>query len=414
MNFKNFWMFTRANTDGSKDITFNPTGQAGTGVNLTFDGQPGWVGFNTANIDNVIPAGGGGGNPQGFVSVGDCQALLLQADGKILGIGRSDGGANEITMVRLTANGDLDATFNPTRIYDGVAFRLPRGVVQITRDEVGPDLVADPTQGAYNDIETNRVAVQDLSGKIIIGGVGLQAGFGFFGWLGKFNLDGSIDTTWGGFTAHQPHPGGDDGLDATGPPLPGFVQYTRAAGAFSVGIKGPNIADILVDSSDNIIFGLRGGDPTTEGGLNFGLSKCNPDGSYVTTFGNGEMVGLWEIDGPEPSPGPGQVNQITQIAFDRTDASTANCGYVAAGYSQPPGVNLFSFGKSYEHWRGVRYSFQPFCGIYAMTAVGNFTPINGRCEAVVVQSDQKSVAVGWSAWGAPAAGETHESLVRYT
>ena len=128
----------RYNTDGSLDVTFNPTGSL-----------PGTV---TTNFDGTFDAG---------------NAVALQKDGKIVVAGRSNADGTDFAVARYNTDGSLDASFG-------------------TGGKVTTDFSAGTDVG-------NAVAIQK-DGKIVVAGQAFTGSTDFA--VARYNTDGSLDSTF--------------------------------------------------------------------------------------------------------------------------------------------------------------------------------------------------------------------------
>ena len=133
----------RYNTDGSLDVTFNPTGSLpgtvttdftggsdrGNAVTIQKDGKIVVAGFASGdfavaryNTDGSLDVsfGTGGKVTTDFGGTDRGNAVALQKDGKIVVAGRSNAeGINDFAVARYNTDGNLDITFNPTGSLQG-------------------------------------------------------------------------------------------------------------------------------------------------------------------------------------------------------------------------------------------------------------------------------------------------------
>jgi uncharacterized delta-60 repeat protein len=171
--------------DEASDLLLQPDGKI-IAVGLTREGNN----FNFAlaryNANGILDGGFGTGGKvtTDFAGLDDeAQAVTVQADGKILVVGRAEVGSNgDIAVVRYNANGTLDTTFGTGG--------------KVTTDFFG------------KDDDAGSVHLQP-DGKIIVTGtVGntLNDDFGVV----RYNVDGTFDTTFGTGGKLVTDLGGDD------------------------------------------------------------------------------------------------------------------------------------------------------------------------------------------------------------
>jgi uncharacterized delta-60 repeat protein len=232
------------------------------------------------------------------------------ADGKVLVVGGMSSGYNYCLVSRFNANGTLDTTFNASGAVPGHATLQP---------------------GTGKNCQGSSLVVQP-DGKILF------TGYGSFGTVGRFNANGTIDTTfhgtgWNSNTSFAHYQGalmadgsyiagGDTGSTAIG-----LAKYTsngnldttwRGGGKFFQPLQGYNqyFGGITLDSSGKILvagacdfkycvarFLANGNLDTTFNGTGFLVTPANgwpwsiftqPDGKIVMT-GNGDADGNSEI-----------------------------------------------------------------------------------------------------------------------
>jgi uncharacterized delta-60 repeat protein len=239
----------RFNPDGSLDTTFDQDGIVTTSVFQTAgamavaiqpDGKivAGGNARNTSNADffAVVRYEANGSVDTSFGSAGIVAVdfglidffndIIIQTDGKILGVGTGDVSSSTplLAMIRLTAAGALDTSFSG----DGkVAFPMP-DISEMNSIDLQPD------------------------GRILVGGY-IDSHFSLL----RFHVSGALDTTFDG-----------DGI-AT----PGFANPSRAS-------------DIKVLADGKIV---AGGD-AFGGGRDFAIARFNPNGSLDQDFGTGGMA----------------------------------------------------------------------------------------------------------------------------
>lgn len=247
----------RLNSDGSMDSTFGTNGV--TNLDIDPNAQDRLVTAVLQMDDKILAAGSSGtellvvrlttagaldssfssggvmkqaaGNGWGF------NAITLQADGKIVGVGGSSG---PFMIVRLNADGSFDNTFDA----DGIVMTNALGVM-----------------GA-----TTGVAIQS-DGRIVVGGYGSAPGSGFYNEvvLLRFNSNGVLDTCFGS----------------------GGIVVT------DISPTDDEIYDLVLDSQDRIMVAGQAEDyipPNSN--INVLIARYTVDGDPDTTFGtNGAVVG---------------------------------------------------------------------------------------------------------------------------
>jgi uncharacterized delta-60 repeat protein len=237
---------------------------------------------------------------------GELSALALQADGKIVVVGRTwQQYSNDIAVVRFNADGTLDASFG-----DGgkVTTNFPDSVPpthsapgptsgyglrsQDPTNSPGPPPSSRLTYGEYGYDEASAVGIQ-ADGKLVVGGTSLV----------RYNPDGTLDTSFGsgGRVTTKVH--------ALAVQRDGKIVVVGAAGAFAV-------ARYTSDGTLDASFGA-GGTVTTKFGkvdeaesvalqadgklvvvgrsfngrsVGLAMARYNPDGTLDTSFGRGGTV----------------------------------------------------------------------------------------------------------------------------
>ena len=263
----------RYNTDGSLDITFNPTGSLPGTVTTNFGGSDFGNAVALQKDGKIVVAGqstvGGGsfnfavaryntdgsldatfnptGSPPGTVTtdfggtdIG--RAVAIQKDGKIVVAGRSNTGeTNDFAVARYNTDGSLDVTFNSTGSLPGT----------VTTDFGGDD-------------RGEAVAIQK-DGKIVAAGRGgPSTDFA----VARYNTDGSLDSTF--------NPTGS---------LPGTVTTDFGGNDFGFAIAMQKDGKIVVAGESN------GGDD------DFAVARYNTDGSLDVTFNpTGSLPGTVTTD----------------------------------------------------------------------------------------------------------------------
>ena len=263
----------RYNPDGSLDTTFNGVGYV--------------VHHN---------ASGGNGSDLGY-------AVVIDSSGKILVTGESFGTGKDMVIWRYNPDGTLDTTFNSPKgfvVYNGTGDDVG---YDITIDSNGKILVVgysynsttltqdmaiwryhsdgtlDTTFNGVGYVTHNNAAggngndfgrgiAIDPSGKILVTGYGDRdptAGINNDMVIWRYNLDGTLDTTFNGV---------------------GYVTHNNATGANQDDIGEA----ITIDSQGRILVtGYSDRDPNnTINNYDMIIWRYHPDGSLDTSFGNGE------------------------------------------------------------------------------------------------------------------------------
>ncbi|MFY0615440.1 MAG: hypothetical protein JXQ99_28180 [Hyphomicrobiaceae bacterium] len=223
--------------------------------------------------DGIVTTDFGGTNDSG-------KSVAVQADGKILVAGASDG---NFALVRYNSDGSLDSSFD----FDGVATIDFGGYADtgfgVTVQTDGKILVAGQGNGGasfdfalarYNadgtldtsfdfdgvvttDISTNSVDVArsvavQVDGKILVAGASVGGGSQFA--LARYNADGSLDTSFD-----------SDGIVTTG-----------------FGSSNDQGASVTVQDDGKML--VAGHSTLGGGGFNFALARYNADGSPDVSF----------------------------------------------------------------------------------------------------------------------------------
>ena len=292
----------RYNTDGSPDSTFGSGGKVTTPI-------------------------------QGYEDWG--RSVVIQSDGKIVVAGYSDNGSTyDFALVRYQVNGSLDPTFGGGDGKAALSFWFDKA---------------------------SSVALQS-DGKILAaGGTGSGAGDSIF-MVGRFNADGTTDTTFSG---------------ALGLAVVNFGATTTSF-ANAVAVQG---------DGKIVLAGY-----VVEGGLKeFALARFLPGGGPDPTFGPGGMVIL----------NVGQYNNGANSVVVQGDGKLLVGGYSDNGSGQ--NFVLLRLSQS-----GI---LDPTFGTAGVVT----TDISGTedaCTSVAVQSDGKIVAAGYAE--RPSDGMPQFAVVRYT
>ncbi len=385
----------RLNSDGSLDTTFDGDGKVITvfndgyysGINdiaLRADGRIIAVGgyitklvsYNSnGTLDTTFDGDGKLTIPTGF-SDDVARDVAIQADGKIVTVGRADG---FFTLTRHNADGSLDTTFDG----DGI---LTTGTISAN---------------------VNAVAIQS-DGKIVTAGSfgSVAAGQSMFS-LGRFNPDGSPDTTFDG-----------DGVLRTA-----FAGYSFAV-AF----------DLAIQADGKIVAAGSAGNNSTSYSV-FALARFNNDGSLDATFdGDGKVTTAFagnasayaiaiQADGKIVAAGSA-VNNSTPNNSVFALARYNNDGSLDTGFSGDGKVTT-DFNRTYNYARAVAIQADgkivaagyavnnstPYGSVFALARFNNDGSLDAtfdgdgkvttnfgnsyeRAYALAIQADGKIVAAG--------------------
>jgi uncharacterized delta-60 repeat protein len=261
----------RYNTDGSLDLTFAGDGAAaintnaapleqGRAVAVQPDGAI--VVASTSANDIAVSRLTAGGSPDGSFGGGDGfvtssissgadapAGIALQADGRILVAGRATSatGNFDLMLARYTADGVLDSSFG------------------------GGDGIVVPGFNPGAADEALSVKTQ-TDGKIVVSGYSTLAPQEQVVLVARFNVDGSLDTSFDG-----------DGIVTTdlGPGIGGFSTVIANI-PFEAG------QSLAIQPDGRIV--VVGFGPTAPGRTEIALLRYNADGSLDTTFGTGGVV----------------------------------------------------------------------------------------------------------------------------
>ncbi len=299
-------------------------------------------------------------------------AVAIQSDGKIVAAGYSYNGTdNDFALVRYNTDGSLDTSFN-------------------TNGEVTTAI------GTGNDV-ASAVAIQS-DGKIVVAGYSYNGTDNDFA-LVRYNTDGSLDTTF----------------NATG-------KVTTAIGA------GNDVAYAVAIQSDGKIVGA--GYSYNGSDNDFALVRYNTDGSLDTTFnstgevttaiGTGNDVAYAvaiQSDGKIVAAGSSSFTDFALVRYNTDgslDTTFNSTGKVATtislSFSGASAVAIQSDGRivaagySYNFSGGsdfalVRYSTDGALDTSFNTTgkvTTSFSLINDKANAIVIQSDGKIIAAGYT------------------
>jgi uncharacterized delta-60 repeat protein len=347
------------------------------------------------------PTFGSGGIVTTQVSTGGSRndianAVILQSDGKIVAAGSAEIGKNNTAsqaLVRYSPAGGLDTTFGGTgkvltTIGNGGRFY---GVAQY------------PNAGTAND------------GKIVAAGYTLSKTTGRDFALARYNLNGSLDTTFG--TGSRPTGivttdffGGLDNGDAV--VLQPDGKIIVAGNAYNAAVPGPNhqefaLARYNANGTLDGTFG-SGGKVTllvgTEGYAN--AVALQPDGKIVVAgTANGTLpefaVARFNSNGtPDTTFGPDHSGAVLTAVGVGTSTGENN----AQGLAIQPDGKIIAVGWAdtnlqYDSWALVRYnadgsadgSFGSGGTVFTHLAAGSG---NDHAQAVALQADGKIVVAG--------------------
>jgi uncharacterized delta-60 repeat protein len=252
------WGIARYNSDGSLDTGFGNHGL----LLIKFTGEAGWLYDAAVLADGHILVSGMLQQPAGFAvarltSSGQIdttfgtngyasinpdpggpwtnttgQAMIVQADGKILMTGIAD--FNYLAVSRFNANGSVDTAFGSSGTARIPLSTLGTGFLSVSGNDLavqGDGKIVVVGQAAHNSSSNNDFVVarlnpsgtldtgfngtgvatldfaggndeaQDVAiqadGKIVLGGGAVVPGTGFFLALARFNADGTLDSTFG-------------------------------------------------------------------------------------------------------------------------------------------------------------------------------------------------------------------------
>ncbi len=257
-SFDNFAVL-RYNPDGTLDTTFDTDGKVTTSI-VSGNDQP-WT-------------------------------IAVAPDGKILVAGRAANPFFQFTIVRYNSNGSLDTTFDS----DG-----------IVTTQIGP---------ANANANITDIAIQS-DGKIVAGGLAFNGANEDFA-VARYNLDGSLDTTFDG-----------DGIAIT--PI----------------FSGTDLASSLAIQPDGkyVVAGFANNGVVT----NFALVRYNTDGSLDSTFSGDGIVTTPIGTGSSQAYGLAiQSNGTILVSGWGTFAGNAN--HVVVRYNEDGTLDDSSFARSPENF----------------------------------------------------------------
>jgi uncharacterized delta-60 repeat protein len=367
----------RLNADGTVDATFNPGANSSVYaiaiqpdgkilVGGDFTGLGGGTGTTPRNCIGRLNADGtvdATFNPGANSSV---YAIAIQPDGKILvgggftGLGGGTGTTTRRFIGRLSADGSLDAAFNPgaNNVVYAVAIQpdgktlvggnftgLGGGTGLTTRNRIGrlnPDGTVDTVfnPGANNIV--NGLALQ-TDGRILVSGLVTLLGGGTRRFIGRLNATGSLDGTF--------DPGANNAVSGMALQPDGKVL---AVGGFT-GLGGGTgttprnrIGRLLNNLAATQSFILTGTSVVTwsRGGaspeLQWAQFAYSVDGVNYTDLGAGTRVaGGWEVTGLSLPVDPNLT--IRARGFYATGSFTGS-GSIVEFIAMPSGPNMIQNG----------------------------------------------------------------------
>jgi uncharacterized delta-60 repeat protein len=330
----------RYNPNGSLDPSFSDDGKQRT----DFGGPDTATGLALQGDGRIVVVGGGGSssffapafavaryNPNGsldpsfsddgkqrtdFAGSEHATGVAIQADGKIVAVGRGGGGPDEDFLIaRYNPDGTLDTSFS--------------GDGRQTTDFGGND-------------EATGVAIQ-ASGKVVVAGAGGVDGSGSNDFaLARYNPNGSLDPTFSGDGRQTTDFVGFDQARAVAIPASGKIIAVGTGGgspssppAFALARYNPNgslDATFSGDGKQTTGFGSTANGVALQGdgkivaaghaGSDFGLARYNPNGTLDTSF-SGD--GLQTTDF-----GFGADDQATGVVL-QGDGKVVAAGYAGGG-----------------------------------------------------------------------------------
>jgi uncharacterized delta-60 repeat protein len=335
---------------------------------------------SSGTLDNSF---GSGGMVQTQVpSIGGGGSVLVQPDGKILVLMN----VNEtFELVRFTSTGTLDTTFNgtgmvntafpyPAQLVHGLGLETVNGVTEIV---AGGTVILNGTQDAFalarynlngtldttfgtgGEVVTSygaaleNLAIQE-DGKIVAAGAGGNGNFSNFT-LARYDLNGNLDSTFG-----------NAGI-STGPP--GWAMA------------------VVVQPDGKIV--AAGDTYSGTGAREWGLECVNSDGSLDTTFGTGGLV---------LGPGSGFIRGLVLQTNGKLVVDGDAAGFALARYNADGSLDT-SFGTGGQvltqlNGRGDSYALALEAN-GDIIAAGQAPPLskNGQTEVAVASYSGDPVPV---------------------
>ncbi|MEZ5596736.1 MAG: LamG-like jellyroll fold domain-containing protein, partial [Pseudomonadales bacterium] len=341
----------------------------------------------------------GGGDGIVITSIGanvdEGFSIAVQADGKFIVVGSTDSGADsDIAVARYNANGALDTGFGTNGIVTIDNAGNPDGAFDIALQSDGKIVVVGYTNGGNNNIITLRLDtdgtldttfsgdgmdVQSFSsgndiayaveiqadGKIVVGGTAYAGGGGLDIVLMRYNANGTLDTTFAGngkksqsianghdysfdlaiqndgriVVAGKTPDGGnekiailrfntDGSLDSSwsGPGTP----------SYAVGTSSQARSVLIQDDGKVLVAGS-----TFDGSQwDFTVVRYNSDGTFDTSFGSGGTV-ITDLAGGDDTAYALALDSdgsfiVAGSTWNGTDTDFAHVRYTSAGTLAPP------------------------------------------------------------------------------
>ena len=284
----------------------------------------------TFDTDGIVTTRTGIGHIYQFV-----RSIALQSDGKIVATGYSEisGNGYDFAIVRYNANGTLDTTFGGG---DGIV----------------------TTDFGNSDNAALSMALQS-DGKIVVAGYSLNPGTNFDIAVGRYNADGTPDTSFG-----------TGGLVMTD-----FGSTNQAA------------VSVVLQSNGKIVVAGYSTNPGND--LDFAIVRYNADGTLDTTFGGGDGIVTTDFS--------------TSSDYASSIALQSDGKIVVAGNATISGHSDFAVAR----YNGNGTPDTSFSGDGKVTT--NLSPTSSDASSLALQSDGKIVVAG----GTSITGPYDFSLVRY-
>jgi uncharacterized delta-60 repeat protein len=330
---------TRHNPDGSPDTSFGTNGavmnnfssfgEQALAVAIQSDGKIVAAGHNTVdfllaryNSDGTLDPSFGNGGSLITNFLGNSEQLLsiaLQPDGKIVAAGftRNPDFSNDVALVRYNIDGSLDAGF-------GVGGKVK-------------------TDFAGSHDEARSVVIQG-DGKIVVGGNAFITGAARDFALARYNVDGSLDPTFGS--------GGKSVIN--------FGIFDLAN-------------DIELQRDGKIVIT---GSVFNDGTFNdFAVVRCNADGSLDTSFGSGGKA----------TADFGGINDVARSIAIQADGKIVVAGTADAAVDFDFALARFNSNGNIDNSFGSEGKVST-----------EFVGLNDEAFAVAIQRDGKIIAAGYA------------------
>ena len=307
----------RFNINGTLDATFNASGV-----------QPGTV---STTIENTAASNA-------------AFSVAIQQDGKIVVAGFADiGGANRFAVARFKVDGTLDETFNP--------FPAPQ-----------PGTVTTTIENTAVSNNALSVAIQQ-DGRIVVAGSADIGGVGRFA-VARFNVNGTLDTTFNPFPAPQP------GTVST------TIENTAAV----------SVAQSVAIQQDGKI--VAAGYAEIGGVNRFAVARFNINGTLDTTF---NALGVQPGTVTTTIDNTAASNYAFSVAIQQ-DGKIVTAGYVDFG------LNVIRFAVARFNTNGTLDTTFNASGVQpgtVSTTIENTTAVS-VAFSVAIQQDGKIVAAGYA------------------